>query len=370
MAVIGGGLGGLCLAIQGAKAGFKVVLFEKQQYPFHKVCGEYISMESWPFLKSLGLDLDNMNLPIIKKLKVSAPNGNVLVQDLPLGGFGISRYALDYELSKIAKYTGVTLLEQTSVQDVLWQHDQFTIKTNEAEFNAKLCFGSFGKKSNLDVKWQRPFALAKANKENNYIGVKYHIKLDIPTDTIFLHNFENGYCGMSMIESGKACLCYLTTAKNLAKGGGIAAMEKDVLGKNQHLEYIMTHAVQLYEQPLTISQVSFAPKKQIEGGIVMLGDAAGLISPLCGNGMSMAMHASKLAFECASLFLSNQIDRASFLQSYQQKWKQNFAKRLKAGRIIQALFGKKTTTNFLIFALKRMPWLTRKMIALTHGQPF
>ena len=43
-AIIGGGLAGLCLAIQLADADRSVVLLEKNSYPFHKVCGEYISM--------------------------------------------------------------------------------------------------------------------------------------------------------------------------------------------------------------------------------------------------------------------------------------------------------------------------------------
>ncbi|MBC7511814.1 MAG: FAD-dependent oxidoreductase, partial [Ferruginibacter sp.] len=44
--IIGGGLAGLALAIQLVKKGYSVALFEKEQYPFHKVCGEYISLES------------------------------------------------------------------------------------------------------------------------------------------------------------------------------------------------------------------------------------------------------------------------------------------------------------------------------------
>ncbi|MDQ6757933.1 MAG: FAD-binding protein, partial [Bacteroidota bacterium] len=74
-AIVGGGLAGLTLSIQLAKAGYNVILFEKEKYPFHKVCGEYISLESWDFIKRLGLNLDEMNLPIIKKLIVSSPNG-------------------------------------------------------------------------------------------------------------------------------------------------------------------------------------------------------------------------------------------------------------------------------------------------------
>ncbi|MBL0882546.1 MAG: FAD-binding protein, partial [Chitinophagaceae bacterium] len=50
IAIIGGGLAGLTLAIQSAKAGYRTILFEKESYPFHKVCGEYIRMESYDFL--------------------------------------------------------------------------------------------------------------------------------------------------------------------------------------------------------------------------------------------------------------------------------------------------------------------------------
>src|SRR5687768_7067733 len=89
VAIIGAGLAGLSLSIQLAKKGYSVVLFEKERFPFHKVCGEYISLESWNFLKSLGLPLEELNLPIIKTLMLTAPNGKALQAELPLGGFGI-----------------------------------------------------------------------------------------------------------------------------------------------------------------------------------------------------------------------------------------------------------------------------------------
>src|SRR5687767_8758790 len=112
-AIIGGGVAGLSLSIQLAKAGFNVVLFEKEKYPFHKVCGEYISLESWNFIEQLGLPLSKMDLPIIKNLIVSAPNGKTIESRLDPGGFGISRYMLDYDLSKIAKHNGVKVFEET-----------------------------------------------------------------------------------------------------------------------------------------------------------------------------------------------------------------------------------------------------------------
>ncbi|HMJ48938.1 MAG TPA: FAD-dependent oxidoreductase, partial [Ferruginibacter sp.] len=85
VAIVGGGLAGLSLSILLAKASYSVVLFEKEKYPFHKVCGEYISLESWDFIAGLGLGLAGMDLPIIKKLIVSSPRGNKIEHQLQLG---------------------------------------------------------------------------------------------------------------------------------------------------------------------------------------------------------------------------------------------------------------------------------------------
>ena len=97
--IIGGGLGGLTLSIQLAKKGYQIALLEKETYPFHKVCGEYIAMESWNYLINCGIQLPNLHLPRLEKLKVSAPNGNFIEHPLNPGGFGISRYKLDHLLA-------------------------------------------------------------------------------------------------------------------------------------------------------------------------------------------------------------------------------------------------------------------------------
>jgi flavin-dependent dehydrogenase len=117
-AIIGGGLAGLCLAIQLADHGISVVLFEKNQYPFHKVCGEYISMESHHFLGRLGLPFEDLNLPVINQLGISSEKGFMLNAPLQTGGFGISRYSLDSRLCDIAVEKGVTILQNCRVSDV------------------------------------------------------------------------------------------------------------------------------------------------------------------------------------------------------------------------------------------------------------
>ncbi|HLY68335.1 MAG TPA: NAD(P)/FAD-dependent oxidoreductase, partial [Puia sp.] len=304
VALIGGGLAGLSLSILLAKANYRVALFEKEKFPFHKVCGEYISLESWNFLEELGVCLSDWNLPVIGRLMVSSPNGKYLQQDLPLGGFGISRYKLDAALAQIAMANGVRLYEQHKVTDVVNEESLFHIKNSAGICYAKIVCGSFGKKSNLDVKWKRNFTLTKSDKLNNYIGVKYHIRTNHPIDLIALHNFKNGYCGISQIEENKYCLCYLTTAENLRiNDSSIEKMERNVLQKNPFLKKIFTESTFLFPEPITISQISFEKKMQVENNVMFLGDAAGMITPLCGNGMSMALHAADIAFHGIDEFL-------------------------------------------------------------------
>ncbi|HSN59318.1 MAG TPA: lycopene cyclase family protein [Ferruginibacter sp.] len=370
-AIIGGGLAGLGLSIQLAKKGYKVILFEKETYPFHKVCGEYISMESWPFLQSLGVPLPDMQLPLIKKLIVTAPDGNLLQEDLPLGGFGISRYTLDALLKDIAITHGVTVKENCKVADVHFADEQFTIHTNGGIFKSIVCCGSFGKKSNLDVKWKRTFTQFNSRKLNMFTGIKYHIETDFAADTIALHNFRNGYCGISKIEGNRYCFCYLTHTDNLKESGqSVEKMETEILSLNPHLKKILTNSKKIYSAPVSISQISFLQKTQIENHVLMLGDAAGLITPLCGNGMSMALHASKIAAGHVALFLDKKTTRAEMEAAYMKEWKAHFAKRLSYGRIIQFFFGKNWTTNLFIRFMKNTPSFTRWLIKQTHGKPF
>jgi menaquinone-9 beta-reductase len=247
----------------------------------------------------------------------------------------------------------------------------FNVQCSKFNVQCRVAAGSFGKRSNMDVKWNRKFIQQKPNKLNNYIGVKYHIKTNHSSDTIALHNFENGYCGISQVEHDQFCLCYLTSAENLKQHhNSIEQMQEQVLYKNPHLKKIFTEARFLYESPLTISQISFDNKSQIENHVLMLGDAAGMITPLCGNGMSMALHGSNIAFEQMDAFLQNKISRTIMEEQYKKQWRLQFASRLRSGRMIQRFFGKTSLTNLFVQSFQTFPFLAKPLIRQTHGNPF
>ena len=369
--IAGGGLAGLALSIQLARAGYQVALFEKETYPYHKVCGEYISLESWNFLEEMGLPLSDWNLPIIRTLLMSAPNGRSLEHDLPLGGFGISRYRLDAALAEIARSEGVELHEATRVTDIIFQKDVFTVMTSAGNFSARVACGCYGKRSNLDVRWKRAFIRKRSTRLNNYVGVKYHVTAALPADQIALHHFSHGYCGISKIEDNRYCLCYMTRAANLqASGNSIAEMEATILRRNPYLNELFSSTERLYPQPVTIAQISFERKTQVDNHILMIGDSAGMVPPLSGNGMSMALHGSKIAFACIDVFLKGEIARYQLEQEWIDRWNRQFGKRLWMGRFLQRWFGTVSRTNLLLYSLKPFPKLVTFLIRQTHGQPF
>jgi menaquinone-9 beta-reductase len=201
--------------------------------------------------------------------------------------------------------------------------------------------------------------------------VKYHVRANLPEREIALHNFPGGYCGISKIEDDRYCLCYLTHSANLKNNGqSIPNMEKNILRQNPALRKLLDEVTVLFEEPVTIAQISFAKKTQLENHALCIGDAAGMIAPLCGNGMSMALHASKIAAESIGSFLGGQMSRDDMEKSYQRNWNKQFARRLSTGRMIQRFFGKQFWSNALINIIKPFPFLLRALIRQTHGERF
>nr|WP_309757489.1 NAD(P)/FAD-dependent oxidoreductase [Flavobacterium sp.] len=362
--IVGGGLAGLIAAIHLKNNNYDVIVIEKNEFPKHKVCGEYISNEVLPYLKSLGLDIPSLGPKHIDKLFFSVVSGKSLNSTLPLGGFGISRYQLDQYLYKEALSRGCQILKET-VSDIEFLDSKFKITTNLHTYTAPIVVGAFGKRSNLDIKFKRPFI----QKKSHWLGVKAHYRADFPDDLVGLHHFAGGYCGVSKVEGNLVNICYLANYETFKLHKTIEEYQENVVCKNPNLKDIFKKAVIQFEKPLTISQVSFEKKKCVENHILMIGDTAGLIHPLCGNGMAMAIHSAKLAAENILLFLEKNIDRDTLESKYSKDWNKNFKKRLQMGRILGQLLQYENTAQAVLKILILFPALLPIIIKKTHGKP-
>jgi flavin-dependent dehydrogenase len=368
--VVGGGLAGLFNAILLNRAGLKVTVIEKKAYPMHRVCGEYISNEVIPFLSKLDIDLETLNVARINRLEVTAVSGTKLSQKLDLGGFGLSRFTFDNLLYNKAMAEGVNVMTNTRVEDVRFINNHFEVVTPLAVLTAPLVIGSFGKRSNLDQKLKRPFFY----KRSPYLAVKFHVRMDFPDDLIQLNNYKDGYCGVSKTDGDRYCMCYMAHRDDLRKYGSLQALEANVIRKNPYLDDIFSNAEFLLDKPEVINEISFEKKAPVENHILMSGDTAGMIAPLCGNGMTMAIHSAKILSEkIISHYKAGKFTdsaRAALEADYTQSWNVQFAQRLWVGRQLQRLFGNNNTTALTLNILNSLPPVSRYLISKTHGKPF
>jgi flavin-dependent dehydrogenase len=364
--IVGGGLAGLCNAIHLSKFNKKVLLIEKNEFPKHKVCGEYISNEVLPYLAFLDFNPFDFGAVKIDKFQFSTTNNQLISAKLPLGGFGISRYKLDFELLQKAIQNGVIIL-QDLVTNIQFTNDIFEVEAKENQlFTSKIVIGAFGKRSFLDVALQRDFI----QKKSPYLGVKIHVKGTFSNDLVALHNFKGGYCGVSKVEDNEINLCYITHLSSFKKHKNIEDFQENVVFKNTYLKEIFENSTSLFEEPLTISQISFESKTLVENHIILSGDAAGMIHPLCGNGMSMAIQSAQIASKLILNYLEGKIlTRKALENEYLSQWNRQFKWRLKAGHFIAMLFRQDKIANYLLQILSKLPFLLPIIIKQTHGKP-
>jgi len=364
--IVGGGLAGLVSSILLARKGIEVTLIEKKEYPFHRVCGEYISNETLLFLQSQNLFPKDFKLPIIDTFQLSSVNGKSTTLKLDLGGFGISRYSFDYFLFQEAKRNGVDFILNEEATNITFTDNIFYVRVKDKLLAADLVLGAFGKRSKLDIELKRNFI----HQRSPYVGVKYHIKNDNPDSLISLHNFDGGYCGMSNIEEDKTNLCYLVHREKLRQAGNIDSLEEKVLKKNPLLKNIFDNSDFLFEKPEVINEISFETKEPVFNHTLLLGDAAGMITPLCGNGMAMAIHSAKIASEFVIEFCNNKLTREQLEKKYEDHWKKTFANRLAFGRQVQKLFGNQFASNIAVNLIVHSKLIAKQIMKNTHGQPF
>jgi len=354
------------LIIHLAKLNIPVTLIEKNYYPKHKVCGEYISNEVVPYLQFLGVDFQSLHTVTISELEISTIKGKKIESRLPLGGFGISRYTLDHYLWNMARKLGVRVIQDQAIS-IEYADDIFRVETvHHGSYSSDYLLGAYGKRSILDKNLDRGFS----HKKSPWLAVKAHYKADFDPKKVALHNFEGGYCGLSMVENNRINACYLVSYNSFKKHKDIASFQKKVMYQNPNLKEFFTNATIVFDKPITISQINFDKKKPVENHVFMIGDSAGLIHPLCGNGMAMAIQSSQILCELLGENYKNKTyTRDDIERLYTKQWNATFSRRLYAGRVLQKILLNQGAQQIAQRTAHMIPAIVPRIIKQTHGKP-
>lgn len=344
VAVVGGGLAGCAAALALARSGHSVALFEAKAYPHDKVCGEFLSPESRRFLEALGVmkSVQRLEPTSIRRARILAPSGGSWTGAFQQPGLGISRRALDQTLADSAQAAGVQLHTHAPVSDVRGSLDDGFVVTARTPggaqtLQARAVVGAYGKRGTLD----RALARGFMRDTQTFVGLKAHFHGPSPGNCVDLYTFDGGYCGLSAVEGGRVNACLLVRQDVFRRAAGQpASVERFVAWmarQNPALGQWLAASHRMSPEWLSISQVSFAPKRAVEGDMLMAGDTAGLIAPLAGDGMSMALHGGLLAAAWLGAFLRGDTGAVGLRAGYARAWQGAFRRRLTVGRFLQAV---------------------------------
>lgn len=364
--IIGGGLAGCSAAIQLAERGRRVLLLEKRVLPAHKLCGEFLSTEVMALFRRLGVleAAEAAGAHRIRHVRATTSNGAVYEGDLPGTALGLSRYRLDQILFQRAAASGADARDGTEVRGVEGTLDEgFTVTTRADPYEGRVVLGAYGKRGLLDRKLGRSFL----NDASPLVAFKAHYEGARLPGLIELHSFPGGYAGLSHVEEGRANLCWIGEARLLkAAGSTPEAMIERSLTQNESLAARLHSMRRVSESFLAVSQVSLARKPAFEQDVCMIGDTAGMIAPLCGDGMAMALRSAELAAPHVEAFLQGG-PAGAFREGYAAAWKQAFCLRVRLGRWMHRSYLRPAVAGAVVRACRWTPGLGRWLICQTRG---
>ncbi|MGE9270750.1 MAG: NAD(P)/FAD-dependent oxidoreductase [Verrucomicrobiales bacterium] len=278
--IAGGGLAGLSLGVALRRRGVPVRLCEAGRYPRHRVCGEFISGVAEDTLMALGVMDDLADAARHRAMRWFREGRELLQGELPESAWAISRWRLDQRLRDRLVAEGGEVEEgarqrQTGTEGLVW-------------------------------------AAGRVPQRGRWIGLKCHL-LDFPMeDGLEMHMGRNGYFGLTPVENGRVNLCGLFEVDRCLKGKGRELL-RAYLSVGGHGEWVRKFdEVEVDADSFSaVAGFQLGWQRMNPEGSCVVGDAAGMIPPFTGNGMSMA-------FESAAIAVDPLVDWASGRVSWGQ----------------------------------------------------
>ena len=380
--VVGAGPAGCAVAFALAREGWRVIVAERLRYPADKLCGEFLSADGLSVLERIGLRglLGLENCPSIDEVAVTATDGSVWEARLPQRGLGCTRRQLDFQLLRECGAAGVQVFEGMRVRSVEGELESGFVATGSGgeSVRARLIVAAHGKSG--QPKYEVPgisngrLRPSPRSPRKRLMALKLHIPAseqarELLRGRVELHGFPGGYAGLCEVEGGLINLCLLTEARRFRSAGAdCEEFSSQWMARNPMLAERLALLRPQWQARLAVANLEFGTMPRLQGGVLCLGDAAGSITPLCGDGMSMALRGAELLAPIANRFLAGSLSKSELVEDFHTCWRQEFGRRISLGHLLQwTLLGDWRTTA-AVRLLAAFPNLGRRVIETTRGR--
>src|SRR5215470_2607777 len=348
--VVGGGPAGAAAAARLAARGFTTIMVDRATFPRDKVCGDFVSPAALAELADLGVTgtgaFGATNAISDCALYVDGDPLGLLaipqVGGLPAYGRVIPRRDLDAWILDAARHAGATVLDGRKVTAIERAPDAVTVRGHSAagpwQLRTRLLVGADGSNSII----ARALRGTVPPRQDRIVAVRAYFD-DVAgpagqADVCLGSAAFPGYCwlfpcggGRANVGVGMVVSTYPRTGRNL-RALLLALIDQDALLRHR------LRGARLRGKILGCPLTTYNPRLPLAGDRVMLlGDAAGLINPLNGEGIQYALHSARWAAGIAAGGLaSGQLDAAS-LGAYEQRVHHHLRHDMAFSRFIVAL---------------------------------
>jgi len=293
--VIGGGPAGVAAACGLASARRDVLLIERSAAPHHKVCGEFLSIDTQAQLHRLGVDPTALGAVAIERVAVYAGSRSIGAA-LPFRALSLSRYRLDAGLLQRAADQGAELKRAVSARQAVRDGDHWIVHCDGGEaIQCQHLVIATGKWTLRGVDDARDASL---------VGLKMHLRLapnaqrglDGAVELTLLGGY---YAGLEPIEGGIANLCLLLPREVVGRlPRGWAALRDHLVAAAPHLAERLAGAEPLWAKPLAVVCPGGGHLwRESEPRTYRVGDRLAHIPPFTGDGLAIALASGALAAE-------------------------------------------------------------------------
>ncbi|HUP47489.1 MAG TPA: FAD-dependent monooxygenase [Thermoanaerobaculia bacterium] len=336
VAIVGAGPAGSTLGALLARRGVAVALIDRDTFPRDKLCGEFLSYDALPLLDRLGLiaQLDAHAAPSISRCRVVGRR-SIYEFELPRPARGVSRLLLDQLLFRAAVAAGAADWSGWTAARVSGSAVEIERNGEKRTLAAAVVAGAWGRWGRFDAQLGRGFVRDRAHRN---FGFKRHYRATDREDRVIeLYSFRRGYLGVSPIEGGLANVCGLVHASRLTGlKGRWDTFVATIREEEEALDRMYAAHEPAQEGFLSSEPVIFRPRSAVEGGVLMVGDASGVIDPLTGNGLAMAVQSALVAAPSILRLLGGG-DRGAIESAYRQAHHGFFAPRIRWSRPVARL---------------------------------
>jgi len=342
--IIGGGPAGSTAAAYLADYGFNVCLFEKKSFPRETLCGEFLTIEVMYYLQQLQLFEEFISLQPnkIKSFRIFNSSGKSISSKFNFDAYGLSRSYFDNLLLCNAKRKDITVFQPAEVKQIISKKSsyQLSVKNEEQkEINIDVnhLIAAYGKQNHLDNSLKRNFI----NQKSKLNGIKFHLNKnelrEFPEDEIQIYAADNIYCGVNAVDNNKVTLGFLEDRNWEQPPPRKQLIE--LRKKNKAFKNLFNENDENLFDNLPIygtGNIYFGRRNLVEDGIFFIGDAAGVIAPLSGDGIGIAMESGKLIADLFQKKRRENLSKKEIEFLFIKEWNKLFSNRMKIAKTIDA----------------------------------